>query len=176
MDLYYFDDDGSLDGVIMGIDIPIGKFKIGFEYEDISYKVGDYQDLYDTTTSIAKGGFQVFGNDKVRVDLTLNYFEREYDVSKASVSGLLVGADGLWNITDRMFLQGSLGLSLNGKQEYKSYEEDAFIIVEKIKYNYMFTDNFGLGLGYNFISILFDDEVDTTINTGGITAGITVRF
>lgn len=174
----YFDDDGSLDGVIMGIDIPIGKFKIGFEYEDISYKVGDYQDLYDTTTSIAKGGFQVFGNDKVRVDLTLNYFEREYDGSIVSISGLLVGADGLWNISDRMSLQGSLGLSIDGKAEYEFYEEDddAFIVVEKIKYNYMFTDNFGLGVGYNFISILFDDGADTTINTGGITAGITVRF
>lgn len=168
----YGREDGTLDGVIMGINIPISKFKIGFEYEDISYETY----LSDTSTSIAKGGFQVFGNDKVRVDLTLNYFEREYEVSKGSVSGLLFGVDGLWNISDRMFLQGSLGLSLDGKAEYESYEEDAFIILEKIKYNYMFTDNFGLGLGFNFISILFDDEDFTTIDTGGFTAGITVRF
>ncbi len=180
-DDYYYDnddeeDDGSLDGVIVGMDIPIQRFKLGFEYEDGSPDDGDYVVLRDYTTLIIKCGFRVFGNDRVRIDLTLNNFENEYAETKATVSGIIFGADALWNISEQMFLQGSLGVSLNGEYEYDSDEEDAYITLCRIKFNYMFAENFGLGFGYRFNSILIDyaDEVVTT--TGGLTIGVTARF
>lgn len=171
------DDDGSLNGVIVGLDIPIRKFKLGFEYEDSSLRKGDFTDLGDYTTYIIKCGFRVFGNDRVRVDLTLNSFEEEFTDSKATVSGTLVGADGLWNISDRMFLQISLGLSLNGEYQDDSVDENAIIMVEKVKFNYMFTDNFGLGFGFRYNSIVIDyNYEDVIVDTAGLTIGATVRF
>lgn len=171
------DDDGSLNGIFVGADISIHKFKLGFEYEDSSPQKGDSFIMYDYTTSILKSGFQVCGKDKIKVDLTLSHYEKEVAVSKATVSGILVGVDGLWNINNRMFLQGSLGMSLNGKYELNSDDEDALIMVEKVKFNYMFTDNFGMGFGFRFNSILLESDYDDLVlDTGGLTIGATVRF
>lgn len=175
-----YENDGLLNGVIVGADIPINIFKLGFEYEDASPHKGDEGKgtLPVYNNYMLKCGFRVFGNDRVRVDLTLSHFEQEFD-TKETISGNLVGADVLWNISDRMFLQGSLGLSLNGEFQDGSDEENVIIVVGRIKYNYLFTDNFGLGFGIRFNDYIIDldDDVDDLIEEfGGLTVGATVRF
>lgn len=88
------DDGGLLNGFIVGADIAIDKFKLGFEYEDAEPQKGDIIVLKDYTTSIIKGGLRVCSKDRLNVDVTLGYYEKEY-VSKSTISGLLVGVDGL---------------------------------------------------------------------------------
>lgn len=174
-----YDNDGLLNGVIVGADIPINIFKLGFEYEDASPCKGDKgkDTLADNSNYLLKCGFRVFSNDRVRVDLTLSHFEHDFD-TKETISGNLVGADVLWNISDQMFLQGSLGLTFNGEYETDSGDQDTVILLGRVKYNYLFTDNFGLGFGIRFNDYIIDDDSydDFLLETGGLTLGATVRF
>ena len=143
-------DSGSLRGTIISADIPIDGFKIGFEVENSSPTKGDSINLGDYTTYMIKVGHRIFAlKDKIRCDWTINYFNREYNhySVEEQISGIMTEVGCIWNISDRMSLNGSIRLGLgNSTGNFDNYI--AMMSWVKAKFNYMLNNNFGLAIEY----------------------------
>ncbi|MGE5605635.1 MAG: hypothetical protein ACM3YE_08090 [Bacteroidota bacterium] len=142
---------GDADQYIVGLEIPVDKFILGFEYfqgtlagqPDLGIEATDF-DGYEL-----KGGFNLLNNSVLKMDLIANQFKQDFQSPEVKAEGTLVGADLSYKFSDKTYFKGSLGQSINA--EYDG--SDASILNYRFKLIYMFNRNISIAAGYRYYSI-----------------------
>jgi hypothetical protein len=163
--------EDELSAYIIGGEYFIGsqsKFKIGGEYTRGTEEL--YSDDGDFTVYLIKGGYQLFATGQFRVDFTLGYYNRNYSELDEETDGILAGADVLFQIGKKSYVQASFGYSLTGKSG-----DDADLMRCDAKYVYLFHKNLGASAGYRYFKISLK-ETDDYLSHSGPTLGVIYRF
>lgn len=157
-------EEADLTGFVIGGEYKTDTFKIGFDY--LLGEIESELDL-DYTQYILKGGYGINEN----IFITLSWFDltQEYIELEATIDGLLLGADLSYDLSEQLTFEGSLGISVTGKfTETDEDSVDADFTALKLKLIYNVSDNIGVAIGYNNISIeVEDNEADLNYMTLG---------
>ncbi|NLW46217.1 MAG: outer membrane beta-barrel protein [Firmicutes bacterium] len=157
-------EEADLTGFVIGGEYKTDTFKIGFDY--LLGEIESEIDL-DYTQYILKGGYGINEN----IFITLSWFDltQEYIELEATIDGLLLGADLSYDLSEQLTFEGSLGISVTGKfTETDEDSVDADFTALKLKLIYNVSDNIGVAIGYNNISIeVEDNEADLNYMTLG---------
>lgn len=163
-------EDGDLTGFVIGGEYKADTFKIGFDYllGEIEYELDS-----DYTQYILKGGYGINEN----IYITLSWFDltQENIVSEVTVDGFLLGADLSYDLSEQFTFEGSLGISVTGKATVADEDSvDADFTALKLKLIYNVSDNIGVAIGYNNISMEDEDGKSADINY--MTLGAAYKF
>lgn len=90
--------------------------------------------------------------------------------------GLLGGIDLVWDIRDKIVLEGGLALAPFVTVTNFGNEFDASMILLKLKFNYFLTKYWGLNTGFRLSAFGLDDNSNTEISDYGFTLGSVIRF
>jgi len=184
--------DGSLDGdsnaAIIGVEQSIDKFKINLEYTSSQLKdflkidYDEYDNIIDAYTKDIdfsgielKGGYQLTDQFALIASYLNQKLESSVAPSEIKFSGVVLGAEGNFKLADQVFVNGSLGFSVDGKAKIEGEDFDVDITTAKIKIGYQFTDNFSAAVGYRYSKYDFTDG-DLTFKNYGPTIGGTYTF
>jgi hypothetical protein len=196
--------DAKLSGIILGLESPVtNRFKFGLEYGHGSLndiKSTGNKDQWalkkcDFTLFEAKGGYRVVDYDSFKLDMTMSVLainsKIEYNgqfgtayTGQNNTGGNMIGADLVWNFTDKASLQCTIASSLLGAyvNNYMGNpgEDEAAINEYKLKFNYFLTDYWALTLGYcdyQFSGKTIETGVAKIAgNLSGATLGVKFRF
>jgi hypothetical protein len=175
-----------------GVNLDCGKFLFNLEYarNTTTALVAGVADS-DTNTINGKCGYALFADGQSYLALTAGYHQTKSDSAVDRFSGVLVGLTAVNNLSEKSRLEGSLGYSLSGTCKFQdpdtgvATEKDTDILLFQVKYSYFFTENFGLGIGYqltqhkyNTIVNVLGEMMDMNIKVtnSGPTVGVTYRF
>jgi hypothetical protein len=163
--------EGDFEGIILGYDLPLNRFRLGLEYLDADYEGDDEGDLsgYDL-----KVGYRILQSTPYELDLNLSYSKYESDLWGIKYDGFSLGASFYYDIRDRINLEAAVSYSLNGSMDVGS-GMDADHLAAKLKLNYYFTDNFGIALAYRLYQYKVQDNL-YEMTAKGFTAGVNYRF
>jgi opacity protein-like surface antigen len=157
-------EEADLTGFVIGGEYKTDTFKIGFDY-----LLGEIESEIDTdyTQYILKGGYGINEN----IFITLSWFDltQENIFLEATIDGLLLGVDLSYDLSEQLTFEGSLGISVTGKATVTDEDSvDADFTALKLKLIYNVSDNIGVAIGYNNISIEAEDnEADINYMTLG---------
>lgn len=150
---------------IVGLEIPVDKFKVGVEYFQGTLageaELGTEDSDFDGFE--LKGGFNIINNPELKVDLIATEFNQEYQNPAVEVEGTLVGADLTYRFSNKTFFNGSISQSINA--EYGGLE--ASILNYRFKLIQMLNRNVAVAAGYRYYTIdvgnwLFDQKFTTS--------------
>ncbi len=176
--------DGDSNAAIIGVEQAIDKFKINLEYTSSQLKDFlkiDYDEDYAYLKDIDFSGFELKGGYQLtdQFSLNLSYLDQELEKSifpdKIKFSGVMFGAEGNFKVADQVFVNGSLGFSVDGKAKSMGDDTDLDITNAKIKIGYQFTDNFSATVGYRYAKYDAKD-LNITFKNYGPTIGGTYTF
>jgi opacity protein-like surface antigen len=164
--------EGDFDGIILGYDLPVNRFRFGLEYMDTDYEGDDTGDIsgYDL-----KVGYRILQSSLSELVLNISYSKYESDLWKTEYDGVCLGASFYYDLHERLNLETSVSYSLNGSMKIGSKEKDADHLAAKLKVNYYFTDNFGLALAYRLYKYEVQDN-PYKMTAKGFTVGVNYRF
>jgi hypothetical protein len=205
-------DDSS--GAIIGFEQSFNRFKLGLEYSKSSWKnaFNEYYDYYNEQHGVDADyyGFGVKFGYRLTDQLTMNLGYHKYDLNPVKesrcyegildydddyrdieVSGIVLGIDGDFVITDKFSFNGSLEYGINGNCRCEFIDMDTHgnlynatndfdttIINAKIKFNYAMTGNLSASIGYRYTSydVDFGSGNKSSITSTGATAGLIYKF
>jgi hypothetical protein len=164
------DQDDDLSGFAIGGEyIFLERYKVGLDYFKGTEKEADNGDDLDYASYQAKFGYRVVKSDKANLDLTLGYYNENYDFNRdVTIAGILIGADVDYSFNPQFSVNGSLGFSVNGSVDANGTQyddKDASILVCKVQGNYHFADNWYGYVGYRYASSDIEDY-DKITNSG----------
>ncbi len=124
-----------------------------------------------------KMGFDIISNDNFELYGIFSYLNLRGDskTGNAEYEPLMVGIEAKLNLNERMYIDGSVDCAV-GEKEYKRTgvgDVDADYMAAKVKFNYLFTEKFGVNVGYSW------DKLDVSgkkTNTKGLTSAMVFRF
>ncbi len=136
---------------IIGLEIPVDKFKVGIEYfegtleshEELGIEESDFDGFE------LKGGFNMINNPELKIDLIASEFSQDFQNPEVEVDGTLVGADLTYKFSNKTFFNGSVNKSV--KAEYDGLE--ASILNYRFKLIQMLSRNISLAAGYRYYTI-----------------------
>lgn len=185
--------DFDLSQTTIGFDIPINNFKIAGSYSSGDYKIKHFNGSFDTSSLMLKGGFAALNSKNVRLDITGGYFTRDLDYPleinlnkrvyykhELSLSSLSIGLDSKFVFQDNMWLDVDFALGINPKDDisYNGSSESEgdldSLTTLNLKFNYLFTKQFGGSLGYNWEEWKYKNSWKNTFS--GLTAGVFFKF
>jgi hypothetical protein len=194
---------GDVSPAIVGFEQNFGLFKLDLEYIDTSMKdcYTDYDPIYEEDYYV-DGDYKGF-DMKIGYQLTdqlafiIGYHRYELKSKKSTgyggdfydykYTGVMAGFDTDFPISDKVTISGSLGFGINGKYNYKYYDDyddinydesiDMDIIAAKIKFNFALADSLDLSFGYRYTLYNVDHEdVSYRQTCSGLTAGLAYKF
>jgi hypothetical protein len=162
------------------IDDDLRSYTIGGDYYfDQKFKIageltfGEEEGLNnDFNDFLIKGGYKILSDRKMRVDGTIGYYSRDYEGPDRKLKAFLIGADAVFNLDRKSYLQGSFGYSFSG--DYDDY--DATVMMFDAKYVYLFSKNIGGSIGYRYNKTSIDTYNDLDITHSGLTVGAVFKF
>lgn len=165
--------DGDAHETYIGFELPLDQFKLDFELQTGKWDL-DRNENDDFDGFEIKGGYQLLNDRDLQLYATLSDFYRKFD-SDQEFSGILVGVDVVSNLTQKVNVQGSLGVSLTGKFKQNGPDSDASLLHFKAKLNYLITKEVSASLGYRYYG--FDlDNLDQEVKSKGLTLGVNFKF
>jgi outer membrane receptor protein involved in Fe transport len=169
---YKLDDNSwNIDGNYkIGLDLPLERWKIGLEYWRGEINSLGKADVYSFT---AKYGYAFINNDKARVDALICYGNS----NTMEINGLIsVGIDTELKLSDNAVINGSFIYGVAGKEgkllNLKIDLDETYDF--NIRYDYYFTQNYALSLGYLSSTVKAEGIPDQTITA--YTVGVTYKF
>ena len=85
-----------------------------------------------------------------------------------------------YHLSDLIYLEGSLGISVDATQKMEDSGEtiknDAGLVFLRLKYNYLYTENFGISVSINSFFEKYDDEFNSSTLSSGLAVGLNYRF
>lgn len=166
---------GDYTGYLLGLKIPVSdKFKVGFEYFPNSVKLSGGTESKGTEMTF-NGGYRLVDNDSVKLDAMLKYYSTDQKDAGWKGTAFGIGADALFPISDKMNIEGAFDFSLSGTYDDGTTKEDLSVTLLKLKFNYMFTENIGAGLGYFSKSLKAKSQSDA-FTVSGVLLGVTYKF
>jgi long-subunit fatty acid transport protein len=157
------DDDLDLGFIVGGEYNFLDKFKVGLEYLSGTEKDMGNDDL-DYDSYEVKFGYRVLENDKFNMDVTLSYYDENYDSDdNDEVDGVILGTDLSYLFNDKFSLSGSLGFSVDGtySSDNQTYDDnDADILIVKAQGNYNINERWSAFLGYHYVNSDVDHADD----------------
>jgi hypothetical protein len=179
------------DGMLMGkwtydddfnrkIDDDLRAYTIGGDYYfDQKFKIageitfGEEESVNnDFNDFLIKGGYKILSDRKMRIDGTIAYYTRDYDGAGGELKAFLIGADAVFNLDKKSYLQGSFGYAFSG--DYDDY--DAKVLMFDAKYVYLFQKNIGGSIGYRYNKTSIDTYDNWDITHSGLTVGAVYKF
>lgn len=175
--------------VTLGFDVPIEKFKIAGSFS--TGTINEIPDV-DTTCFMLKGGFAIINDKNLRLDITGGYYKRvsdyydEFDGGfidfDRSLTSLLIGLDSKFTLQDNMWFELNLGIGMDAELEITDHPTDDVtktnlidsLTTLNLKFNYLFTKQFGGALGYSWEKWEGSDTYKETFS--GLTAGVFFKF
>jgi len=192
------DDSGSfsakpaLDQYLLGVEVPLDQFKVVVEYakdktEATTDSDGDSVAERKCTTYMIKGGYRLLQTDVFQLYGDLSYSSLKWDTStNPKYSPIMIGVDGKYAISERMFVSGNLDYAVSGKLKTDMIETDSTdYMVFKVKYTYQLTKNLNAAVGYTWskmkykfssTSVGFTSDSSLTSTDTGFTLGVTYNF
>jgi hypothetical protein len=181
----------DLSQISIGLDMPIDDFKLACNLT--SGTINDFidRDLYhcdvDTASILLKGGYALINDRQLRLDITGGFYDRKIDwdylynddIETESFYSLMLGFDAKLKLDKKAWIDFSYSFGLNPQVDidYYSYSETEdldSISLLNLKFNYLFTREFGASLGYNCETI--DYENSSKEKYSGITVGAFFKF
>ncbi len=166
--------DGDASATIIGLEFPIEKWKLGFEFATGDLDAPNGGNFTDIKAYEFKGGYQVVSKENVKVDLTASYLKFDNDDFDTNADGVLLGADASFQLASKVSLDGSIGYSISGNTEFYGYDVDATLWRGKVKLNYDFTKNLTGAIGYRYYNI--ENDYDDEFELRGWFAGVSYKF
>jgi hypothetical protein len=164
--------DGDSSGFAIGGEyIFLERYKVGLDYlKTTEEDMANDKDV-DYASYQVKFGYRVIKKDNVNLDLTLGYYNENYDIDQdLTIAGIMVGADVDYSFNPQFSVNGSLGFSVNGSVDANGTpvdDNDATILLCKVQGNYHFADNWYGYAGYRYASSDIDDY-DKITNSGPV--------
>jgi hypothetical protein len=192
-DVYTTSND--LSQISLGLDLPLDEFK--FTCNLTSGSINDYlaynsyrYDI-DTASILVKGGYALINDRQLRLDVTGGFYNRTIDwdyletdryydkIETESFYSLTVGLDAKLKLDRKAWIDFSYSFGLNPQVEteyylYSTTSDLDSISLLNLKFNYLFTPEFGASLGYNCETI--DYEGSYKDKYSGLTVGAFFRF
>ncbi len=165
-----FDEDLQL--TFAGIEYCTDQWKIAAEGGWGSFDSNDY-DLWDL-----KFGYKVFESESLKLDLTASYASiDDTDSNFGKTEGFSLGADFIFILGDKATTEVDFAYAINPEinDGYFAWDDDVKMYAAKVKYNYMFGQNWGASLGYRY-RVIDADGADVKVETKGFTVGLNYRF
>ncbi|NLY74009.1 MAG: hypothetical protein GX075_01750 [Firmicutes bacterium] len=189
----YKDNEGKGDGELIlstvGLEADINNFIIGLEghLKTLVFEDDWFDEKYevDYTGYQLKAGWRVVNGEKFDAALIVLGYYRERDQnsdqnSKYNLNGILLGTDLTFYLSDLISLEGSLGISvdaaLKSEESGETFKNDAELIFLRLKYNYLYTENFGIYLSIKSFFEKYDDEFNSSFLSSGLAVGFNYRF
>jgi len=178
-------DDGEFLLSTVGLKTDINNFIFGLEgrlktlvLEDEWF--GEKYEL-DFTSYQLKVGLRVVKTEKLDTALiVLGYYRESEQDSTYKLNGTLLGTDLTYHLSDLIYLEGSLGISVDATQKMEDSGEtiknDAGLVFLRLKYNYLYTENFGISVSINSFFEKYDDEFNSSTLSSGLAVGLNYRF
>jgi hypothetical protein len=162
----------------IGLELPGKEFKFACNLS--SGTINDYDTDYgyadiDTASAFLKGGYALINNQKMRLNLTAGFFDREINwdylmystylddyVDSESYYSLTVGFDGKVTLDRKAWINFSYSWGISPQMERTYYYSDDLtadldsISITDFKFNYLFNRRIGVALGYHCENIEFD--------------------
>jgi len=138
-----------------------------------------------TTLFKAGGGYRVYEDEQIQLDLLGSYLQMSEKIGKdgkdlAKIDAFMIGADVAYLIDENMSVEGSVGYSPLQKVSVGGTEvkdKAPHVLTYNAKFNYYFTDNFGVSAGYNATQFTGGEGVNKVDhNLNGFTLGATCKF
>ncbi len=158
--------DGDAQETYIGFEYPIDKFKLNGELLFGSWDGNDN----DFNGYELKGGYRIYQDQNNQLYLTVAGYNRELDDTNQTITGILIGADGVIALSQKLSAEGSIGYSLNGEIE----DNDANLLNLKLKLNYLLTNDLSAAVGYRYYGC--DPKHGGDYNSSGLTLGIDFKF
>jgi len=151
----------DLNGVIIGLRYPIGRFRPALEYG-----AGDEEgDGWDEDFKLLelKAGYALTEGAKGRIEPYLGYLDLK--AGGFDIASPILGLDFRYRFAPRVSLDGGVGYSFNPdlKKDGTSYSDESLGLV-KVKLIYHLNDRWDLGLGYRVYR--FDGDTSVGAYTG----------
>lgn len=189
-DMLEFSSTSGFDGYgRLGADIPLNQFKIaGYCAKDREKGVDYLRDAStteETTTWMAKGGYNLINSSRTRLDICVGYYERETErkmeiwneaettTTTITYSSLLLGIDSRFTFNRKIWLDVQPAFGLSPTREVKSpgygFEDDlSSLLMVDLKCHFLFSRNFGAALGLFYEEFKGDGfSFSRSINTLG---------
>lgn len=188
-------EDAELSGPVIGGEFQTGSFKFDLDYlgGELEFSEEDYTSTSDFTQMLFKVGYGFTDN----FFLTLSMYNGEiedkgnfdggYYSYSDTLTGILLGGEFGYDITDKFRFDGSLGISVSAEveSEEEEYDEvfgydkytgkaDLDLMIFKLKFTYNFTENLGVALSHNNISYEFESGSDSDLKY--TTLGVVYKF
>jgi opacity protein-like surface antigen len=162
--------DGDLRSYTIGGDYFFDqRFKIAGEFTFGTEKYSSDDDFNDF---LIKGGLKILSDKKMRLDGIVGYYTRDYEGADRELKAFLIGADAVFNLDKKSYLQGSFGYSFSGEFD----DDDATTMLLNAKYVYLFSKNIGGSIGYRYNKISIDNGFNTDVTHSGLTVGAVYKF
>lgn len=169
------------------------RFIAGIEYFSLSYNDFEYKFFpekpdfgVDVTAFKLKGGYRIVATDRFTLDGILAYQSHKHDfgtgvdIEEFSYNGFLLGTDLSFEFTQKASLVISVGYSISdsckASNEHDSIKLDASFTNYAVKFNYLFSENFGASLGYRAYSLDMDNFEVSAIEINGFAIGVFYKF
>ncbi len=153
------DQNGRFNSSFITLEGTIKDFKYGIEYGNgtSKFKDGDIlaDSTYDFNSMEYKIGVRFLNIERVKLDAVVSSLQLQLKTSgiKVDENGYLLGCDANVNITEKVSLEGYVGVSIFGatyKENGIDYDP-AFLSAAKVRFNYAVSENVLLSLGFRTI-------------------------
>lgn len=166
--------DGDAHDTYIGFELPVDKLKLNLELLtgnwDQNKNADDDFSGYDI-----KGGYQIIKNSDLQLYATLSGYQRDFDDSDQTFSGVLIGVDAISNLSKKVNVEGDIGVSLTGKFEQYGTHHNADLLNLKVKLNYLLTKDVYASLGYRYYQFKING-LDQEVKAKGLTLGAGFKF
>jgi hypothetical protein len=205
-----FDNDAP--SATIGFTQCFNRVKFSLEYTKATWKdvFTEYYGLDSNKVNADYKGFDITFGYRLTEQITANLGYHKYDLKPVKtsryyenisgyddnyadieMSGIMLGIDGDFDISDRISLNGSLEYGINSNYRYKALDIDTLgnlymatrdydmnILAAKIKFNYNITNSFAASIGYRYTSydVDFGNGQKSTLTLSGPTVGFAYKF
>lgn len=167
----------DLNGIILGLRYPIGRFRPAFELGTGDEKGDGWKDDFELLEM--KAGYALVEGAKGRLEPYFSYLSLE--AGGFELSGPMLGLDFRYRLASRISLDGGAGFSFdpNLKKDGIHYRDES-LSMAKLKFIYHLNERWDLGLGYRVYR--FDGDASKGAFTGAdakyelATLGFTVKL
>jgi hypothetical protein len=160
------DDDAQ--ETYVGIQLPMNKLKLNFELQTGSWDQDPGDNDFDGYE--IKGGYPILRARNLQLYATFSDYYRKFD-SDQTAKGVLLGADAVYNLSNKTNLEGSIGFTSFGR----CADQDASLLSLKAKVNYELAKDVYVSLGHRFYGFYLDNS-DDEIRASGLTLGVNFKF
>jgi hypothetical protein len=167
-----------LSGVIVGGDFAFDKIVAGLEYDSLSSTKSDTMSAGTETMLDLKGGYRFLASDQFTLDAIASYLSATNQDSSTSdemgLTGFLIGAQGAFNISEKISVSGALQFSVSASATMNGTEitdANPSITLFNLKGAYNILDNLGITLGYRSMIETMTIVTASTATLSGVTLG-----